>query len=179
VPESHDPTPPRRSALAGAPESNDLIQERTGLSIQRLYAPTGGFTGDIGLTLPAEANRASLNGGLHALWLAPGEWLLVGEAPDQAAKTAANAVAAGGALTDLSHARVVFRIPVEAAPRILAKGCPLDLRDDIFPPGSCAQSVLANVAILVHHLANGDHMDIYVARSYGRFMHDWLLDAAG
>ncbi len=167
--------PPRRSALAGSPGNNDLIEERTGLSIHRLYAPSGGFTIDIALALPSEANRASLEAGLHALWLGPGEWLLVGEAPDLAARVGA----AGGALTDLSHARVVFRIPVEAAPRILAKGCTLDLRDDNFPPGSCAQSVSAGVAILVHHLANGDHMDIYVARSYGRFMHDWLLDAAG
>ena len=47
-----------------------------------------------------------------------------------------------------------------------------------FRPGHCAQSVLAAVTILVHYLDDGEYMDIHVARSYGRFIHDWLKDAA-
>jgi sarcosine oxidase subunit gamma len=69
-------------------------------------------------------------------------------------------------------------MPANFGREVLAKGCPLDLCPEIFPPGRCAQSVLAGIAILVHHLPTGDDMDIYVARSYGRFIHDWLLDAA-
>ena len=164
---------PRRSALAKASEKNDLIQDRTGLTIRRLYAPPGGFAGTLEMDLPAQPNHATQDEGLSALWLAPGEWLLVGERPGLTTEIEA----AGGALTDLSHARVVFRLPADAARNTLAKGCPLDIRREIFPPGRCAQSALAGVAILVHHLRTGDHMDIYVARSYGRFMHDWLLDA--
>ncbi|MFP6706072.1 MAG: sarcosine oxidase subunit gamma family protein [Alphaproteobacteria bacterium] len=73
---------------------------------------------------------------------------------------------------------MVFRMPANLGREVLAKGCHLDLRPEIFPPGCSAQSVLAGVAILVHHLPTGEDMDIYVARSYGLFIHDWLLDAA-
>jgi len=152
----------RRSALAGI-SAGDLIQERAGLWIKRVY-------GDVpGIELPREPNRASANNGVHALWLAPGEWLLVGEG-EEIDTTAAS--------SDLSHGRTVFRIPAGPAREILAKGCPLDLREMTFRPGQCAQSVLSAVTILVHYLDDGAHMDIYVARSYGRFIHDWLKDAA-
>ncbi|MFP6773368.1 MAG: sarcosine oxidase subunit gamma family protein [Alphaproteobacteria bacterium] len=166
--------PPRRSALAKAPARHDQIRERTDLSLWRLYGPAGGFTEDIGIELPQEPNHAIQDGDLSALWLAPGEWLLV----DETAGLGARVESAGVRLSDLGHARVVFRLPASLGREVLAKGCPLDLRPAIFPPGRCAQSVLAGVAILVHHLSTGEDMEIYVARSYGRFIHDWLLDAA-
>ena len=168
------PSPPRRSALAKAPAHHELIRERTELSLWRLYGPAGGFAENIGIDLPGATNHAIQDGDLTALCLAPGEWLLVGERPDLGSQVEN----AGGALSDLGHARVVFRMPANLGREVLAKGCPLDLRPEIFPPGRCAQNVLAGVAILVHHLPTGDDMDIYVARSYGRFIHDWLLDAA-
>ena len=161
-------TAPRRSALTRPARPGDLIQERRDLWLRRLYAPDGAP----GLALPAEPNRARYRDGLHALWLAPGEYLLVGD------ESMAPAAPGGAALSDLSHARTVFRIPAAAAREILAKGCPLDLRGEAFLPGHCGQSVLAGVAVLVHCLESGAHMDIYVARSYGQFMHAWLTDAA-
>jgi heterotetrameric sarcosine oxidase gamma subunit len=160
--------PTRQSALAQQPLPGDLIQERRDLWIQRLYAPDGAPQ----LALPDAPNRTSYRDGLHALWVAPGEWLLVSEGE------VAPVDIGDGALSDLSHARTVFRIPAVAARGILARGCPLDLRPEIFLPGHCAQSIMASIAILVHFLADGAHMDIYVARSYGQFMHTWLKDAA-
>lgn len=158
---------PRRSALGQAPGPDDPIRERRGLWIQRLYAPHGLPS----LDLPEQANRASEGGELSALWVAPWEWLLVGETvADISDRVADN----GAALSDLSHARTVFRVEVALALEILAQGCPLDLRPDQFMPGHCAQSVMAGVSVLVHYLSNGEYMDIYVARSYGQFMYDWL-----
>jgi len=155
-------TPPRRSALAGAMGS-ELIQERTGLYIRRLYEDAAG------LDLPREPNRSTANDGLHALWLAPGEWLLVSEDKD---------IEIDAMASDLSHGRTAFRIAAGPAREILAKGCPLDLREGEIQPGHCGQSVLCGVGVLVHYLEDGAHMDIYVPRSYGRFIHDWLKDAA-
>ena len=157
-----------------APAHHELTRERTELSLWRLYGPAGGFVENIGIDLPGATNHAIQDGDLTALCLAPGEWLLVGERPDLGSQVEN----AGGALSDLGHARVVFRMPANLGREVLAKDCPLDLRPEIFPPGRSAQSVLAGVAILVHHLPTGDDMDIYVARSYGLFIHDWLLDAA-
>jgi sarcosine oxidase subunit gamma len=170
----------RQSALAARPESDDLIQERTGLWIQRLYAPDRelDFGNKTGLDLPGQANHVSQDKDLHALWVAPREWLLVSEVTANRDGLAARVAASGGALSDLSHARTVLRLAAEPARDILAKGCPLDLRPASFLPGHCAQSVLAGVGILLHHLADGAHMDIYTARSYGRFIYAWLDDAA-
>ena len=154
--------PQRRSVLAGT-TAGDLVKERTSLCIRRLYEDAPG------LDLPREPNRSTVNDGLHALWLAPGEWLLVSESKD---------IEIDAMASDLSHGRTVFRIAAGPAREILAKGCPLDLREGEFQPGHCGQSVLCGVGVLVHHLEDGAHMDIYVARSYGRFIHDWLQDAA-
>ncbi|MDE0941075.1 MAG: hypothetical protein OSB58_01395 [Alphaproteobacteria bacterium] len=163
--------PERRSALVGM-EPHDLIRERTGLWIQRLYAPNGLQEPVSGLDLPEQPNTASHKGGVHALWVAPGEYLLVSEEAQ---------TIEGAALSDLSHARTVFRIDAEPARAILAKSCPLDLRLSNFPPGHCAQSGLGSlspVPILVHHLESGSHMDIYVPRSYGQHVYAWLVDGA-
>ena len=65
-------TSQRRSALAGT-AAGDLIQERADLWIKRVY-------GDVAeIEPPRQPNRATANNGVHALWVAPGEWLLVGE----------------------------------------------------------------------------------------------------
>ncbi len=172
--------PSRQSALAQQPLPDDLIQERRGLWMQRLYAPDRqpGFGEEVGLALPEQANRAIFGNNLHALWVAPGEWLLVSEVSPGHDDISARVTDNGGALSELSHARTVFRIAAGPARDILAKDCPLDLRPWEFLPGHCAQSVLAGVAILVHYSADGAHMDIYVPRSYGQFMHAWLKDAA-
>jgi len=155
-------TLPRRSALTGT-APGDLVQERRDPWIKRVY-------GDVaGMELPQQPNRSTLKDGVQALWVAPNEYLLVGEGQE---------IEINAATSDLGHARTIFRIPAHAAREILTKGCPLDLRKTEFQPGHCAQSVLAAVSILVHYLEDGTHMDIYVARSYGRFIHDWLWDAA-
>jgi sarcosine oxidase, subunit gamma len=165
-------TPSRRSALdqfSRGMEPNDLIRERTGLWIQRLYAPNG----VPGLALPEQPNTASSKDGLHAFWVAPGEWLLVADQAKDIASAAQNK------LSDLSHARTVFRLEAATARDILAKSCPLDLRLEKFPPGHCAQSGLGSlspVSILVHHLEDGSHMDLYVPRSYGQHVYAWLVD---
>lgn len=170
----------RQSALAGVPQPGDLIQERTGLWIQRLYAPDRrpGFGHKIGLDLPEQANRSTFANDLHGLWVAPGEWLLVGAETTDWHDLMTHVAENGGALSELSHARTVFRIAAGPARDILAKDCPLDLRPSTFTLGHCAQSILVGVGILVHYLGDGTHIDIYVARSYGRFIHAWLQDAA-
>jgi sarcosine oxidase subunit gamma len=64
---------------------------------------------------------------------------------------------------------------------VLAKGCPLDLHPRAFPPGACAQSLLAKVAVLIHlqddDRARGPSFDVYVARSFAHYLWMWLEDA--
>jgi sarcosine oxidase subunit gamma len=88
---------------------------------------------------------------------------------------------AHAAIMDVSDGRVAFRLAGPSARDVLAKGCPLDLHPRAFPPGSCAQSLLAKAAVLIHLLDDaperGPNFDVYVARSFAHYSWTWLEDA--
>jgi sarcosine oxidase subunit gamma len=50
-----------------------------------------------------------------------------------------------------------------------------------FPPGSCAQSLIAKASVLIHLLddepGRGPTFDLYVARSFAHYLWTWLDDA--
>ena len=132
------------------------------------------------LRLPRTAESAS---GLLAsiLWLGPDEWLLTsqtqaGEALAASLRKALAGVAA--AVTDVGHARLVYAVSGSNARAVLAKGCALDLHERVFPPGRCAQSLLAKVPVLVHRSGAEPAFDLHVARSFRDYAWDWLQTAA-
>jgi heterotetrameric sarcosine oxidase gamma subunit len=88
------------------------------------------------------------------------------------------AIAGSGAVTDVSGGRVALRIGGAKPRALLAKGCPLDLHPSAFRSGTCAQSVLAQVSVLIHALGDGEDFDLYAARSYAVHLWQWLTDAA-
>ena len=85
------------------------------------------------------------------------------------------------AIVDVSDGRVALRLAGPNARDVLAKGCPLDLHPRAFPSGSCAQSLLAKAAVLIHLLDDDPHrgptFDLYVARSSAHYLFAWLEDA--
>ena len=113
-----------------------------------------GFSNEIrtrfGVALP-KANSALAATAWTALWLGPKSWLLVARdaapaAPGEdfvAARDALNAC--GGALFDVSAGRAAFVVAGEHAATTLAKHCPIDLHESVFPPGACAQSLFGHV----------------------------------
>jgi sarcosine oxidase subunit gamma len=112
-------------------------------------------------------------------WTGPGRWLLLSE------KLAANeledrlrAYAAGIAVADLSSGRTVIRLCGEVARPILAQGCPIDLHPRELPPGNVAHSMFEGISVMLHHLPDGSGFDLYVPRSYGQTMWEWLAEAA-
>jgi sarcosine oxidase subunit gamma len=86
-----------------------------------------------------------------------------------------------GAVTDLTDGRAAFRVAGPSARDVLAKGCPLDLHARAFPPGRCAQSLLAKASVLIHLALDdpqaGPSFDLYVARSFSHYLFSWLEDA--
>ena len=85
------------------------------------------------------------------------------------------------AITDVTDGRVAFRVAGPSARDVLAKGCPLDLHPRAFPPGRCAQSLLAKASVLIHLVDDGPErgpsFDVYVARSFADYLWTWLEDA--
>jgi sarcosine oxidase subunit gamma len=106
-----------------------------------------------------------------ALPIGPGRWLVLEPTPGLEASLADAAI-----VTDLSDARVLFRLEGQAVERLLRQGIKLDLDPRIFPPGHTAATMLGHVAVLLHRRSDAS-FDLYVGRSYAASAQAWLLDA--
>ena len=134
-----------------------------------------------GVTLPAAANTASALQPPCALWLGPGEWLLrlPGEA-DAASAVAGLEAALGGhfhAANDVSSAQTVLRLEGPRTREVLSKGCTLDLHQRVFAAGQCAQTNLAQSAVVLMPVDDLGGIDVIVRRSFADYLARWLLDA--
>lgn len=138
----------------------------------------------VDIVLPTDACTSTTKGDVTALWIGPDEWLLtcplpdvtffmnsLGEALDREHRS----------LTDVSDGRVAFRLAGPSARDVLAKGCPLDLHPRVFETNRCSASRLAKADVLIHLVegdpASGPAFDVYVARSFARYLFAWLEDA--
>jgi sarcosine oxidase subunit gamma len=122
-----------------------------------------------GFALPTKPNTSARSDDAALLWLGPTSWLFVA-VPDPSrpaldeARRSLNA--SGGALFDLSSSYVGWSVTGPAAARVLNRACPLDLGDDAFPAGHCAQSVLGHLTALVHRPDESSTFIVIVARSF-------------
>jgi sarcosine oxidase, subunit gamma len=136
------------------------------------------------LLLPGEPNSTAARAALTALWLGPDAWLLTcppGEVEARMASLRKALADAHAAVTEVSDGRVALRLSGPNARDVLAKGCPLDVHPRTFPPGSCAQSLLAKASVLIHLIdadpQRGPTFDLYVGRSFAHYLWAWLEDA--
>ena len=102
------------------------------------------------------------------IWLGPDEWLVLGgreeDYPDAAAAV------------DVSANRVCFELAGEDVEDVLAQGCSLDLHRSVFPPGRCAQTLLARAQVILHR-TDPERFRIFVRPSYAPYLRAWLQDA--
>jgi sarcosine oxidase subunit gamma len=129
----------------------------------------------LGAGLPLTPNTTAAGANCEVLWLGPDEWLLVGAAPTPIDE---RLPIEHGFLTDVSHGRAAWRISGPRTLDLLAKGCSLDLHARVFPSGSCAQTALAHVGVLLHRRDIAT-FELYCARSYAQHLWHWLTEAAG
>ena len=125
----------------------------------------------LALALPAQPNTSTRMDDAALLWLGPASWLYVAEADSprisfDVARRALNAI--GGALFDVSSSYVGWRVEGAAASRVLNRGCPLDLCEDAFPAGHCAQSTYGHMTVLVHRPDASAAFIVLASRSYAR-----------
>ncbi len=84
----------------------------------------------------------------------------------------------GGTLTDVSHGRIAVLIYGEKSGDMLAKGCAVDLHPRKFPPGTCIQTGIARIGVILHKPQNDCGFVLYAARSYAASLWSWLGAAA-
>jgi sarcosine oxidase subunit gamma len=136
------------------------------------------------LLLPSEPCTSAVTDQIRVLWLGPDQWLVTCPARDVPGLLASLREALAGvhaAITEVTEGRAAFRVAGPSARDVLAKGCPLDLHARAFPPGRCAQSLLAKASVLIHLVEDdpeqGPVFDVYVARSFAHYLWTWLEDA--
>ena len=124
---------------------------------------------------PPTVGMALADPNITVACVAPGRFMIAGMAPDLAIRFEAALSSEDGAVTDLSHGRVILRLEGEAA-RLLASAVALDLHPSVFPPGRVAPTVIHHIDVLVHRLS-ATRFDLWVLRGFAESLLDWLLDA--
>jgi heterotetrameric sarcosine oxidase gamma subunit len=151
------------------------IAQINGAPVESRLASALGF---LALDSAIEPRRASAGKGGTLLWTGPGQWLAVSSSTPAGVfvTNLRGALESSGAtVTDLSHARSVIRIAGPKARDVMLKGCPLDLES--FAGDDCACSLLGHFNVQIHCLG-AQSFDLYVFRSFGLALWEWLVDAA-
>jgi len=134
-----------------------------------------------GVDLPLAPNTTVTHDAVTSIWLGPRSWLLVARGISALAdyareREAINAV--GGALFDVTAARVAWTVRGPRAADALAKGCPLDFHRRAFASGACAQTLYGHIGVLIVRDAGADAFTLFVARSYARDLWHLLCQSA-
>ena len=115
----------------------------------------------------------------RSLWFGPDRWLLVSESKsadsmvEECEKSLADVLHNA---VDYSAGLAVFRLTGPGARDLLAAGCGIDFRDEKFPVENCCRTRFAQIAAII--AAEGpEQFDIYVDRSYEKYLDDWLRDS--
>ena len=171
----------RRSALeryyergsfgATGPDAPALaLRERRGLAM----AQVNGAPDESG---PAPLGSVA-DGDTTLLWTGPGQWFAVSAsvgADGLLAELEERLSSTDATVSDLSHARTVLRVSGAAWKDLLAKGCPADI--DAMVPGDCVASLLSHFTVIIHCVTE-DSADVYVFRSFGASLWEWLRGGA-
>ena len=140
-----------------------------------------GEAGRRGLALPHERSTVIRADDRATLWLGPNEWLMLGP-PGTVAEIAADLWAAlEGAhcsIVDVGASRAWLELAGAGSRELLSKGCSLDLHPRHWRLGTCAQTMLARAQVVLEQI-DEDATRIGVRPSFGDYLVDWLLDAAG
>ena len=157
------------------------VPERLAQINLRIDPADAGPVGEaLGVRLPTDPNTFTANGARWALWLGPDEWLLVGP-PAAGFFTEAGVRAAVGdraaSVVDVSAQRVDVILDGPGARDLLAHSCALDLHPTVFPVGRCAQTLVAQVQVILWRPAE-DSYHLLTRLSYVDHLLAWLRDAA-
>jgi len=142
-------------------------------------AAFGAVESAVGARPSATPNRSTgSESGARIVWLGPDQWLVVDPSRTPGALEAVVAAALapfGGTAVDVSAARTILEIEGSAARDLLASACSIDLDPRVFGPGTCAQTMLARVDVVLECLAP-ELIRVFVRASFATYLVAWLRD---
>ena len=186
----------RRSALTGVLQPGDhgaerfdgpgiQLTERTPFSVVQVEARvdavpslTGALELATGTAPSLIPNQSTGTGWPRILGTGTGKWLVVEPEHRDFAAHLRSALPDNVAVTDLSHARTIFRISGRDARTLLAKGCGVDMHLSAFLTDTSRMTGVFHAPALIDCRSAEPVFDIYVHRSYGVHLFESLLDGA-
>ena len=150
--------------------------------VLRLDPAIAGSLGSAGgFDLRGAINTCRVTGALTAARLGPDEWLLLG--PDADSIPLLRAVSADLAahhhsLVDAGHRNVAVAVSGAQARTVLSAGCPLDLDDGAFPPGTATRTLLGKAEVVLLRPGAERLYRVECWRSFATYVHGFLTEVA-
>jgi sarcosine oxidase subunit gamma len=132
------------------------------------------------LGFPVEPNTADGDARRGVLWLGPDEWLVVGPSGTAGVEITLLEGALADehrSLIDVSASRVVLELASDDRRELLGTACSIDLDARSWRPGMCAQTLFGRAQVILQELPEVTRL--FVRPSFGGYVADLLLDAAG
>ena len=128
--------------------------------------------------LPLDPNTAWEEGSNAALWLGPDEWLIT-DAADTGRDLVTDLTQALAGVhhsaIDVGSNRTALELSDPQRLEILAAGCAIDLHPSRWLTGSCAQTLIGKVPVLLHERDASTR--VFVRPSYAGTLSHWLSAA--
>jgi sarcosine oxidase subunit gamma len=129
------------------------------------------------IKLPLVVGQTFKNKKFTILTLGPDWWLIVGANLNHERLLRSKLNDEFASIVDVSAQRTFIEVSGKFAKEVLEHGWELNLDQDVFKPGMCAQSVIArSPAILYHGPMNTYHL--YVRSSFAQHLWNFLTDAS-
>jgi sarcosine oxidase subunit gamma len=152
------------------------------ISLLRIWNPSDDLRAALGAALatswPVTPNSCVIEP-ITIAWTAPGEWTLLCPADHVRARIDRACGDALWDLTDVSVGRRRWSLNGPAARDLLAQACTIDTHPLVFGPGQCAQSLFAQVPVLIIKGAGVDEFDLIADQSYRIYLDSWFHKAQG
>ncbi|MDA8937318.1 sarcosine oxidase subunit gamma [Candidatus Pelagibacter sp.] len=141
---------------------------------------------NINMILPIEANTSSSSNNYTAIWLSPDEWMIVSndtvykENNDyEIEELLFNKISKTnlGSVTNVTDQLVTINISGEKIFNLLSTGCPFDFNSFKSKKGVCAQTLLAQIDVIIHH-NEINSINLFVRRSFSEHLMSWINDSA-
>ena len=129
------------------------------------------------ITLPTLPNTTTTNDKITALWLSQKEWLLVvnSSTNNEEIELLQNELNNTHALAiDVSDRWTTINISGNKVPDVLSKGIFIDLDNSAFGLGTCAQTTLWTVNVIIYKIDSKPSFDLFVDSTMATFLWEWL-----
>ena len=141
---------------------------------------------NINMILPVEANTSSSSDKYTSMWLSPDEWMIISNNlidkeinSYEIENLLFNKISKTnlGAVTDVSDQFVLINLIGEKVFDLLSTGCPFNFNKFKTKKGAVAQTLLAQVDVIIHH-KELNNINLFVRRSFSEHLMSWIHDAA-